>query len=298
MSPRQALLRALVCEFLFSTVPSAVRTISLHAVPLGIARLGIASVVLTVWLAARGKLGPRVFRGWRRQQWVAMMLIGVAFGLHWLLYFKSVKLASAAIGVIGVSTYGVHLIVLGWVLRRDRPSLLDLAGLATACVGTLLLVPKFRIENDQTLGLVCGVLSGFCAAFLPLLHQRNAAMDDDVRTWGQFTFALPVFLVLAPGSDWSVDSRDVLLIAHIALVVTVVGHLLWVQAITALSMTAISLVAYLYLPGGLIVNYFTIGETLTGRMLLGAGLIFAANIVTLWSRARRGRLAAIHAVEE
>ena len=253
---------------------------------------------MTVWLVARGKLRPGGLRTWRRRQWVALTYIGLAFGLHWLTYFQSIKLASAAVGVIGFSTYGVHLIVLSWLFGRDRPTLLELAGLAAACVGTLVLVPEFRLGNQQTLGLVWGVLSGLCGAFLPLLHQNYSEIDDDVRTWGQFTFALPLFMVLAPGADWTMGTNDVLLVAYISLGVTVVGHLLWVQATTVLSTTSISLLSYLYLPGGLIFGYFAIGETLTGRMLIGAGLVFAANIVTLWTRARRGRLAAVHAVDD
>ena len=61
------------------------------------------------------------------------------------------------------------------------------------------------------MGLAIGVLSGTTYAFLPLLHQRHAHMDHEIRTWAQFTLALPVFLPLAPWAKWSFTGLDVLL---------------------------------------------------------------------------------------
>ncbi|MEM9354503.1 MAG: DMT family transporter [Planctomycetota bacterium] len=298
MSPQSALSRAFLAIALFSSVPCCIKTVALSTVPLAICRLGAASLVFSIWLAAKGELSWSSARGWSPRQWRALAAVGLAFGLHWLTYFESIKLATAGIGVIGFSTYGVHLMVLGWLLGRGQPRAIDIAGLVAACCGTLLLVPDFDVRNDHTLGLLFGILSGLFGAFLPLLHQHYSDIGGDLRAWGQFTFALPLFLFLAPGSEWPIDGRDALLLAYIAFGVTVVGHGLWVQATTALSTPTISLLSYLYLPCALVFSFFAIGETLTPRMMGGAVLIFAANLATLWTQARSNALAAAHAVEE
>lgn len=65
-----------------------------------------------------------------------MLAVELAFGIHWLLFFLSIKIGSAAIGTIGFSTYGLFLIVLGWLLGCGTVTRIDLVGLLLACVGT------------------------------------------------------------------------------------------------------------------------------------------------------------------
>jgi drug/metabolite transporter (DMT)-like permease len=286
LSPQQALLRALVATLFFCSAPACVRSVGLNAYSLGIARLGLASLGMFAILGWQGKLAPGEVRNWPARTWRALLLVGLAFGCHWLLFFLSIKLASADIGAIGFSTYGIHLLFLGWLLGLGTVTAVDVGGLLLALVGTMLLVPEFNLRNEHTLGLIAGVLSGLAAALLPLLHQRYADVDNNLRTWGQFTFALPVFLVFWPLSDWHLDSRDVALVLYLGLGIALVGHGLWIQATTALSTTTTSILSYLYLPSSLVFSYFAIGERLTARMLVGACCVLVANALVLWRQAK------------
>ena len=256
---------------------------------LGITRLALASVGMMALLLWQRRFLPS---SWSARTWKAMLLVGVAFGIHWLLFFMSIKLASAAIGTIGFSTYGIQLLVLGWLMGLGRITFFDLLGLALATTGTLLLVPNFSLQDEHTLGLIAGVLSGLAAASLPLLHQKFADVDNSLRTWGQFTFALPIFFLFWSGTEWKIAPSDVLLVLYLGLGVALVGHGLWIQAVTSLSTTTTSVLSYLYLPGSLVFGYFAIGEELSGRMLIGAGCVLAANALVLW---RHTKLRALEA---
>ena len=192
--------------------------------------------------------------------------------------------------MIGFSTYGLHLIVLGWLFGRGTVTGADILGISLACLGTAILVPDFDLANVQTRGLLFGLGSGFFGALLPLIHQRYADVDVRLRTSGQFTWALPWFLCLAPGTDWTMQQTDILLVLYMGLGVGLIGHALWVSATTTLSTTTTSVISYLYLPTSLIFSYFTIGELLSRWEIGGAALVFIANGVTLWSQTRRRQL--------
>ncbi len=127
------------------------------------------------------------------------------------------------------------------------------------------------------LGLAIGAVSGTFYAFLPLLHQRHSHMDHEIRTWAQFAWALPVFLPLAPWGTWTFNTTDVLLLIHLGLVVTLIGHLLWVKATTELPIETTSILSYLQLPVTLAMNWLIIAEGLTLSMLAGATLIVAGQ---------------------
>ena len=284
LSPPQALLRALVALLFFCSAPAGVKFVEMNAYTLGIARLGMASIGVLAMLTWQRKISWQQVRNWNKRTWQAMLLVGLAFGMHWLLFFLSIKWANADIGAIGFSTYGVHLLLLGWLLKLGRVTKLDLVGIALALLGTLLLVPEFTLANEQTLGLIVGVASGLAAAALPLLHQHYADVDNDLRTWGQFTFALPLFFLFFSKTDWQVTPSDWLVVMYLGFGVALIGHGLWIQAITALSTTTTSILSYLYLPGSLLINFLVLGQQMTGNMILGAICVLIANALVLWNQ--------------
>ncbi len=287
MSPQQALPRALLATFIFASTPSCVRAVGLDTFSLGIVRLCMASLAMTLVLVVQRKLTVAKLRRWSPATWRAMAFAGLAFGLHWILFFLSIKIASATVGAIGFSTYGLHLIVLGWLFGYSRVTSIDLLGLALALVGTLLLVPEFSLQNQTTLGLAIGTLSGLAAACLPLIHQRYATVDVHLRTWGQFLFALLLFLCFWPFAHWETfDPDDLLLLLYLGLGITWIGHGLWVQVSSVLSTTTISILSYLYLPASLIICHLALGERLSGRMWIGTVLVLSANSLVLWNQAR------------
>jgi drug/metabolite transporter (DMT)-like permease len=189
-------------------------------------------------------------------------------------------MASASIGAIGFSTCGVQLPLLGWLFGFGRPRATAMVGVALAMAGSWLCVPMKDGAEGQLLGLLVGILSGTFYAALPMLHQRHAHLDNELRTWGMFLFALPVFLVMAPAAEWSMTARDAWLVFHLGVVVTLLGHYLWVQVSTELPLQLTSVLGYLQLPAALVVNYF-IGEEMTLAMATGGACIVAGNLLAL-----------------
>lgn len=288
--PQSALAKGVAAVLLFGTVPACIRTIHLDAVALGIARLALAATGMAAILTLKGRrpFGPQ--GDWSLKTLTPLAAIGGCFGLHWLCFFSSIKLASASIGAIGFSTYGVQLSLIGWAAGHPRPGIRTIVGVALAMVGSWLCLPAEQAGagDAYVLGLVIGILSGTTYAALPLLHQRHEEIDHDVRTWGQFAFGLCVFLACAPAArQWRLDPGDVWRLVHLGLVVTLVGHLLWVHASTELPIRVTSVLAYLQLPSVLAVNYVAIQaerDKMTGWMLAGAACIVAANAIALGER--------------
>src|SRR5262245_32276396 len=178
---------------------------------------------MAVVMAAQRRGSVRAFASEVRREWVAMAAMGVLFGLHWLTYFLSIKVGSASIGTLGFSTYGAQLPFLGWLFGFGRPRAAAVFGAVLALVGTWLCVPTGGWGGAAAIGLAIGVVSGGSYALLPLLHQRHAHMDHEIRTWAQFMFGLPVFGVLAPWSHWTFGWSDFWLVIHLGLVVTLIG---------------------------------------------------------------------------
>lgn len=281
MISQSALFKAAIATVLFASVPACVRLVHLDSYALGIARLVMATVGMYAILAVRRGSSWREFVAEVRREWVVLVAVGVFFGLHWLFYFLGIKKTSASLGTLGFSTFGAQLPLLGWACGFGRPTGGAMAGVVLATLGTWLCLPVDGWQGADANGMLIAVLSGTFYAFLPLLHQRHARLDHEIRTWAQFAFALPVFLPFAPAAVWSWTLRDIVLVLHMGLIVTLVGHYLWVQATTELPIQLTSVLSYLQLPVTLAMNFLLIREGMTVRMMWGAALIVAANALAL-----------------
>ena len=280
---RSALVKALWATLFFASVPACIRVMRMDSYALGIWRLGLATLGMTLFLRwkRRAPLGT-IFAEVRRE-WRPLAAVGVCFGVHWLTYFQSIKIGSASIGALGFSTCGVQMPLLGWLFGFGRPGRAAMIGVALAMAGSVLCVPLGGATDSASpaLGMAIAVLSGTLYAVIPMLHQKHARLDDELRTWAQFAFALPVFLATAPAADWSLSPRDLWLVLYLGLAVNLVGHYLWVQICTELPLTMTSALGYLQLPVSLAMNWALVGEQMSIGMIAGAACILGGNVLAL-----------------
>ncbi|HVS31787.1 MAG TPA: EamA family transporter, partial [Thermoanaerobaculia bacterium] len=188
-------LDAAIALFLFGCIPVAVRYVSANPYTIGIFRLGIAATVL--FAISRTKIPPL-----NRRDLGGLALIGFMFFGHWLTFFLSIKTSSASIAAIGLSTYGIFLIVFGAIFSHHRLRAVEIAAVIVAAAGAILVVPAFDVTNDITVGVILAIVSAMFYASLPLLHQRFSHLGTSARAVGQLGFALLCFLLFLPKTNW------------------------------------------------------------------------------------------------
>lgn len=271
---------AAVALLLFGCIPVVVRSISANAFTIGIFRLTVAALGLGAMMALRRQLRRVPARDVAR-----LAVIGLLFAAHWLTLFLGIKVSSASIGAIGLSTYGAHLLILS-AFSGARVRATDVAAVLIAAAGAVLVVPSFTLSNDVALGMLLSSASALLYASLPLLHQRWSHIDDATRALGQFVFALAFFLLFLGRADWTLAPRDWGGLLFLAVGVTLIGHSLWVRVTTRLSPSVTSVVYYANIPIAIALSAIVLGERLTVRSGLGAAMIIGAGVLGLARRSR------------
>lgn len=278
MPPLRLLAVALIAVLCMSAVPVLVKSTSANEVTIGIARLCIAVVVISPLVLWRSR-----FSGIGAAQWRRLVLIGAVFAVHWLTYFASIKLATAAIAATAIATYGVQYLVLAWWFNGERIGAWECLAMVLSFVGCAVMVPSLTLSDTTTFGILIGVGSGTLYACLPLLHQRVRELDALQRTWGQFAFALCCFLPLWGFSDWQLAASDWWQLLTLGLLCTVIAHGLWVKASTELPAVFTGVIYYIYVPLAMISSAVFLGEAMTPHKSMGAGLIIgASSFVTVY----------------
>lgn len=278
-------LHAAIALLLFGCIPVVVRSISANAYTIGIVRLTIATVGLGAMMTLRRDLQRVAPRDLGR-----LACIGLLFFGHWLTLFLGIKISTASIGAIGLSTYGAHLLILG-ALFGARVRSTDVVAVLIAILGAVLVIPSFDLRNDVVVGMLLTSSSALMYASLPLLHQRWSHIATGTRALGQFAFALAFFLLFIGKAEWDLSARDWGGLLFLGVGVTLIGHSLWVSVTTRLSPSATSILYYANIPIAIALSAFVLGERLTLRSGIGAVLIIGAGVLGLWSRWRQARAA-------
>lgn len=261
---------------LFGCIPVAVKYVHANAYTIGIFRLSVATTVVVILSAFLGDL--------RKLSWSVvprLALIGFLFFGHWLTYFLAIKLASASIAAIGLSTYGVDLLLFGALAGHGRIHARDVVAVVLAITGALLVVPDLRGGSAAVVGLALSLLSALFYAALPILHQRATDIPTSLRTVGQFGFALLFFLLFLPKSDWRLTPHDWAGLWFLAIAATLVAHTLWVRVTTRLTPAAASVLYYGNVPFAVLLGVVLLHEPLTWRTVAGALLIIGGSLTGL-----------------
>lgn len=284
MANPRLILIGLIAVLTMSAVPVLVKSADANEFTIGLSRLGIAVLVLTPLALWRGQLFRLTARQWRQ-----LLVIGLVFGVHWLTYFISIKLATAAIAALAIITYSVQYLILAHLFNGERVSPVEWLAIATCFAGCVVVSPELSLGNNISLGIAVGLLSALLYAVMPLLHQRASEIGTLERTWGQFFFALLIFLPFWGKTEWNLAQADVYRLLTLGLLCTVFSHGLWVKSSTELPAIYSSMIYYLYLPGALIGSMIFLDEPLTGAKLIGCTMVFGSSAALSLYRYQRSR---------
>ena len=224
-------------------------------------------------------VGAKRLKALKPKDWRGLMLIGLVFGIHWVSYFYAVKVSTPSIAILGLTCFGIYLILFSWIFDKKRPALVDWFTVLMAVGGNLLIIPEFSLSNDITLGLVVGLGSGLFFAMLPLLQKRNVHIYSYTRAFGQYSFGLLFFCTLSFQADFNLPDSDWYYLTILGIVCTLGAHTLWLRATSELPHAASSVIYYLSIPVAMIVSYLFLEEPMPGSKVAGACLIVLANLI-------------------
>jgi drug/metabolite transporter (DMT)-like permease len=156
--------------------------------------------------------------------------------------------------------------------------------------GVSFLIPEWNFKNNFTQGILLSLLSGSFYAFLPILHQKfNRYFDHDTRIFSQFLFCLFGYLFFFPETNWILNNQDWYALLFLAIFGTFIAHSLWARVTSQLPTTTSGIIYYTITPSALILSHFLLGDTLTHKQMIGAGLILSGAIFNSLNLDRRAR---------
>jgi len=207
---------------------------------------------------------------------------GVLLAFHWTAFFQAINVSNVAIGLLSFSSFPLFTAILEPLLLRQRPSRIQIGAALLILPGIYLLVPSFTLQNQTTLGVIWGVLSGASFALLSVTNRwlgrsYSSLMISLYQDGIAAIVLLPFFFLTANGSYWTLHSLLILLI--LGVVCTALAHTLFIASMRDITAQTASLLASLEPVWGIIFGIVLLGSIPTARTLLGGAIIILATLL-------------------
>lgn len=268
--------KGLFSILIFAFVPLAIKYTTASPLTICLFRL-----VVTVFVQAflwRKKINFNIFV---RREGLSLWLLGFIFFIHWITYSYGVKIGGASIGVLGLSTYGIQLIIAGTLFLGHHITRKDIICLFFSFVGIVLIIPSWNFQNQTTLGLVLALLSATCFALIPVLHSKTKIHNEQTRIFAQFFGAFIFFLFFVGKTSWHLQAVDWGVLLFLAVFGTLIAHSMWAKIASTLSPNITGLAYYTIAPITILSSAFFLGEKLTGLQLAGAMIVIVSAIANI-----------------
>ncbi len=239
-------------------------------------RMLLAAVWVWGWLLWRG--------GWRFQiseALVPFLLGAVGYATQTTLYFAALERLPVGVLVLLLYVYPVFVVLLAWLLERERPTQTALLAMGLALVGIALTTDLSG--QVGLLGVLLALASAAVYATYLLVSARVSRVSDPVRISGYvFVGAALSFTALAwldgrfqvPGSlpDWGL----LLGISTVATVFPVVLIFVGLRRIRATQASIVSMLEPLFT---IALGVLILGERLSLAQLLGGSLVLLSVVI-------------------
>jgi drug/metabolite transporter (DMT)-like permease len=232
-------------------------------------------VLLTLCLLQKLPLRPKSLR-----DGITLVGLGALLALHWTTFFQSIAVSNVAIGLLSYSSFPLFTVILEPLLLRQRLSRIHVVAALLILPGIYLLVPSFTFQNQTTLGVFWGVLSGATFALLSVtnrgLGERYPSLVISLYQDGVATLLLLPALFLGSGNTQLWTPRELLILLFLGVFCTALAHTLFIASLRSMTAQSASLVASLEPVWGIVFGIILLHELPTLMTLLGGILIIGA----------------------
>lgn len=263
--------------FIFALVPIAVKYTQANPFEIGFVRLLITFFLLgLLW---RKKIQWEVIKS---KKFGKLVLLGTCFFFHWITYTFAIKWAGPSLTVLGLSTYGIQLLIWGSLFLGNKIHTKTLVCLLFILIGVFLVIPNWDFANESTLGLLIALVSATFYSLIPIILQKSKEISTETRIYFQFFIAFIGYALFLGQMNFEVlVAKDWYALIFLAVFATFIAHTLWAKVTAVIPTTTTAIIYYLVTPITMLLSRAIYNEQLSAIQITGALIILVASLSNL-----------------
>lgn len=216
-----------------------------------------------------------------REKLIQFFLVGGVVGLHWVLFFHSIKISTVSVTLVTLSSVTLFTSILEPIINKKRISKADV-GIGLMIILGIYLI--FRFEFQYVWGIVFGLAAAFTASIFSILNARMVKQTSPTvitfyEMLGAFFWVSVMMLFMRDFNEemWLQDS-DWAYVLLLGVVCTAVAYVLGVAVMKELSAFTVALATNMEPIYGIVLAILMFGqqETMSLGFYLGAVIILGA----------------------
>ena len=216
----------------------------------------------------------------------SMVLLGLVLGVHWTLYFLTIKLSSVAVAVVTVYTAPLFLSVAAPVFLPESRSRVALAALAPAVTGIVLIALAGNSGGHvRPLAVLTGLAAGATYAMLVVGTKRlrlGALHPVTIAFWTYSVAALALSpLLLVSGRVLPSSGREVGSLLLLGIVFTGLCGVLYVTIVGHVTAQSAGILAFVEPVSASLLAWAILGQGLGAAVLVGGVLVLVGGIAVV-----------------
>jgi DME family drug/metabolite transporter len=259
-----------------------VADVSLDAPVLVFYRLALAAITvgaLAVIAGRRRLLAPPV-----RARWI--VALGVVLGLHWTLYFLTIKLSSVAVAVVTVYTAPLFLAAAAPLFLPEARSRVVLVALLPAVSGIVLIaLTGSGGGHVRPLAVVTGLAAGATYAMLVVGTKRlrlGRVHPVTIAFWTYSVAAVAVALLVAvSGRVLPRSGPEIGALVLLGALFTEVCGVIYVTLVGHVTAQSVGVLAFVEPVSASLLAWAILGQSLSAAVLVGGGLVLAGGVAVV-----------------
>jgi drug/metabolite transporter (DMT)-like permease len=281
MNPKILLL--MLGVFACSTAALMIRASDMHPILLAAYRLILAGLVLLP-VYFRDARRHRASYGWRDLR--AAIIPGILLGAHFISWISAVHMTTVANATLLVNLVPIAMPFLLLLMMGERLNLTELIGTVLALAGLYLLVAEdFNLDRSHFLGDMLCLVSMLLLSLYLVYGRRNGAMASiwlyvvPLYIFGGIFCLLTALFFVNPIQAYS--ARDIVVVAGLVLVPTVIGHSILNHCMKALRGQLVSIVNLTQFIYAGIMAFIFFGEIPRVSFYIASSLLLTGAVIAI-----------------
>ncbi|MEP6705392.1 MAG: EamA family transporter [Acidobacteriota bacterium] len=271
-------------------------------------RFLIAGLILSLWARLSKDYESPKFEHWKTSFVVGTLLLlggngGVVLAQHFI---------PSSLAALLVATEPLWIVVLSWLwLKRGRPNWKVALGLLLGFAGVWMLISG-RTTNaaattgpGQWIGIVAVILGAFCWAAGSVYGLRSSTPKSSLLTAGMQMIAGSVSLLLVglirgeltTFDPAAVSSSSLIGLTYLIIFGSLIGFTAYSWLLKNARPSMVATYAYVNPVIAVMLGWFIAGESMTGQMLIGAGIV-VGSVVLITSQTSEEKANAVEEIHE
>lgn len=246
-------------------------------------RMLIAFVTLFVYLLFQKNKTGMLF-GWKRS-----LLTGLVVAMHWLFFFKALKVSNVSITLATLSSATLFTSILEPILFNKKPIVYEILFGIVVIFGLVLI---FQFEYEHRLGIIYALISAFCASLFTTINGKLVKQGIKASSITLFEMLggliiMTVVMLFTPDislPDFDISNIDWIYLLILGIICTALAFLGSVKVMRNLSPYTVSISINMEPIYGILLALFFYGdkEFMSTGFYFGAGLIMATILANAY----------------